>query len=115
MLVKDKLQKSIEDAVYNAMKSAMTEMMNATTGCVNEDGKVIKEFKSDEIVETFAKEAKSCASDIATAIDDYIKSATITLNAGTLMTPMPTLISPAGPVTGVITLAAPTVLSNSIT
>jgi len=114
MLVKDKLQKSIEDALEKAMKEAFAATFEIDSAEDSDVQGKIDEAKK-KISEKFAEKAKSCAADIATAIDDYIKSATITLNAGTLMTPMPTLISPAGPVTGAITLAAPTVLSNSIT
>ena len=115
MLIKQNLQNSIENAVYNAMKSAMTELLNATTGCVDSNGNVIKQYNTNELIESFAGKAKTCANDIASAIDTYIKSATVTLNVGTLMTPLPTgLVSPTGPVTGVITLAAPTILTNSI-
>lgn len=115
MLVKQNLQSSIENAIYAAMKSAMTEMLNATTGCVDSNGNIIKQYNANELIETFANKAKGCAGDITNAIDSYIKSATVTLNAGTIMTPLPTgLVSPTGPVTGVITLAVPTVLMSSI-
>lgn len=114
MLVKEQLQNSIESAVYNAMKSAMSELLNATTECVDSNGNVVKKYSIDDIVESFADKSKECAKDIATAIDEYIKSATITINTGTIITPLPGLISPTGPVSGIITLASPTTLMNSI-
>ena len=113
MLVKEQLQSKIENAIHDAMKSAMIEMNDAMKNAVNNDGDG-SDFSVNSAINAFADKAKECAADIATAIDDYIKSATITLNVGTLMTPMPTLVSPAGPVTGVITLAAPTILTDSI-
>ena len=110
MLVKATLESDIKNALDKAMKAAFEAALKAISGATDDDNK-----KSvDDVAKAFADEAQKCAGDIATAIDNYIKSATITLNVGTLMTPMPTLVSPAGPVTGAITLAAPTVLSNSI-
>ena len=116
MLVKETLQKQIEVAMYNAMKNALIEMgkamQDAANGSVDDNGN--SSFSPDVAIEKFANEAKKCSVDIANAIDSYIKSATITINMGTVITPIPTLVSPAGPVTGVITLATPTVLTNSI-
>ncbi len=109
MLIKPILQNKIESALEKAMKEAYLAALQAV-----QDTSDKKSVSQDKIASDFAAKAKTCAADIATAIDDYIKSAQITLNVGTLMTPMPTLISPVGPVTGVITLAAPTILMNSI-
>ena len=114
MLVKEQLRSKIEKAIYEAMKAAMKQMMDATTGCVGGDGNVSKKFSTDDIIEAFAGEAKKCSTDIATAIDDYIKSAQITMTPGTIISTLPTLVSPAGPVTGVITLASPLTLIKSI-
>lgn len=113
MLVKEQLQIKIEKAIHDAMRSAMIEMNNAMRSAVNNNGDG-SDFSIDSAIDTFANKAKECAKDIATAIDEYIKSATITLNAGTIITPLPTLVSPAGPVTGAITLAASTTLTKSI-
>ena len=109
MLVKPLLQNQLETAIEKAMKDAYLAALAAVQDTTDK-----KSVTQDKIAGDFAAKAKTCAADIATAIDDYIKSAQITLNVGTLMTPMPTLISPVGPVTGVITLAAPTILLNSI-
>ena len=113
MLVKQDLEKKIETAIHDTMKKAMIEMNKAMQNAVNRNGDG-SDFSVSSAVDTFADEAKKCASDIASAIDEYIKSVTITINTGTLITPLPGLVSPTGPVTGVITLAAPTILQNSI-
>lgn len=113
MLVKQDLEKKIETAIHDAMKKAMSEMNKAMQNAVNGNGDG-SDFSVSGAIDTFADEAKKCASDIASAIDEYIKSATITINAGTLIKPLPGLASPAGPVTGDITLAAPTTLQKSI-
>ena len=113
MLNKIELQAKIELAIYNAMKSALIEMGNEMKR-IAEGSKDGSDFSVDSAIEKFASEAKNCSSDIANAIDSYVKSARVTMNLGTIITPMPTLVSPAGPVTGTITLAAPTFLDGAI-
>jgi hypothetical protein len=112
MLVKSVLEKQIETAIYKAMKDAFNDMNTQLNNAKNlGDG---SEFNPDSAIEAFANAASKCSSDIASAIDTYIKSAQIMIPIGTVMTPMPTLVTAAGPVTGVFTLAAPTTLLNSI-
>ena len=114
MLVKQTLEKKIELAIHDAMKSAMIEMNKAMKNTVNASGDG-SDYSVDNAIDVFSNKAQECAKDIASAIDEYIKSATITLNVGTLITPTPgLLVSPTGPVTGTITLATPTTLQNSI-
>ncbi len=109
MLVKTILEKQIESALEKAMKEAYLAALAAVQDTTDK-----KSTTQNKIASDFAAKAKTCASDIASAIDSYIKSAQITLTPGTTMVPMPTLISPVGPVTGTLTLAAPVVLMNTI-
>jgi len=113
MLIKQGLEKQIASAIYDAMKSAMTEMNKAMKNAVNASGDG-SDYSMNNAIEVFANKAQACAGEIATAIDEYIKSATITINAGTLMVPLPGLMSPSGPVSGAIVLAVPTSMQNSI-
>ena len=116
MLEKDKLHKQIEDALYNAFKNAMTKTM----GMINEIAKSadsegnIKSYTLEDMIEAFANEAKKCSDDIADSIDEYIKSAQITIGVGTILSTLPTLVSAAGPVSGKITISEPTTLIGSI-
>lgn len=113
MLVKSELKDAIEKAIEKAMKEAFAATFEINSSGDKDVQSEINKAK-DKISKKFAEKAKTCASDIADAIDKYIKSADITLNTGTLITPLPGLVSPSGPVSGVITLAAPTTLMNSI-
>ena len=114
MLVKQDLERKIETAIHDAMKSAILIMNEKMKESVNYSGDG-SDFSINNAVDAFANEAKKCAEDIATAIDEYIKSATITLNIGTLIDTAPGfLVSPAGPVSGKIILSSPTTLQNSI-
>lgn len=113
MLVKDKLEKSISDALEKAMKEAFAATFEIDSSDDKEVQSALDKAK-DKISEKFAEKAKSCAGDIATAIDEYIKSAQITIGAGTNIIPGVGLVSPAGPVTGAIVTASPTILTDSI-
>jgi len=108
MLVKTKLEKAIKDAL-KSYTDAVSDVLDKV-GSTDEN----KSVSINDIAKIFKDASNDCASAIADAVDEYIKSATITLNVGTLMTPMPGLVSPVGPVTGVITLAAPTTLTDAI-
>ena len=68
MLVKQDLEKKIETAIHNAMKKAMSEMNKAMQDAVNGDGNG-SDFSVSGAIDTFANEAKKCASDIASAIE----------------------------------------------
>lgn len=109
MLVKSILEFNIEIALQKAMKSGFEAALQATANASENN-----QISSDQVADAFAQEAKKCAGEIATAIDNYIKSATVTLNTGTIITSLPTLISPTGPVSGAITVAAPVSLMNAI-
>ena len=109
MLIKESLSLQISQAIFNAMKSAYIEALNTSKNQSSDN------FNIDMVASAFADKAKECSKDIASAIDSYIKSAVITLPLGTTMTPIPSsLISPAGPITGTLTLGAPTMLFNAI-
>ena len=71
-------------------------------------------ISKDTIAKAFAKSVQEGAGDLAQAIEDYLRSATITLGTGTIITPGPGLVSAAGPVTGVVTLMVPTTLTEAI-
>lgn len=109
MLVKAVLEQKISMALESAMSDALSKALEVANNTDQNRG-----VSPSDVARAFAESAKSCAGDIAEAIDEYIKSATITLNAGTLMTPLLGLMSPVGPVTGVITLASPTTLTDAI-
>ena len=120
MLVKAELQNSIENALKDAMKNALMKMMEVTEEegkniTFDSDGNPSSVIDSDKVADAFADEAKTCAADIATAIDKYIKSQTIQINIDTLPIAVgPTLACAVGPVTGAITLLTPAVLSTTI-
>jgi histone H3/H4 len=108
MLVKVKLEKAIADALQN-YTDAISDVLNNVS-----DASENKTVTANDVANVFKKASKDCASAIADAVDEYIKSATITMNMGTIITPGTGLVSPTGPVQGTIILAAPTTLMNAI-
>lgn len=114
MLVKQTLEDKIERAIHDAMKNAIDGMNKTMIKSVNNNGDG-SDFSMNKAVDVFADESKKCAKDIADAIDEYIKSATIILNVNSQPIAIaPTLMSPTGPVTGSITLMSPATLSITI-
>lgn len=99
----------IESALEKAMKEAYLAAIKAV-----QDTSDKKSVNAEKIANDFAQKAKTCSSDIASAIDSYIKSAQIMIPIGTTFVPAPTLISPVGPCTGTITSTTPVTLINSI-
>lgn len=102
MLVKPTLEKQLEIAIEKAMKDAYLAALKAVQDTTDK-----KSVDQNKVATDFAMKAKTCASDIASAIDTYIKSAQIIIPVGTTMVPAPSLVSPVGPCTGTITLVSP--------
>lgn len=109
MLVKEKFEAQLETIFKEAMTDAIINSINTIRR--SSDSAYISD---SQVAEVFSNEFKTCAHKLADAIDSYIRSATITMNMGTTIIPMPTLTCSAGPVSGSITLASPTTLLNSI-
>ena len=108
MLVKAPMKSSIENAIESAMKEAYKAALDASK---NEDH---ENFSIDNVADKFAAKAKKCASDIADAIETYIKGAQLMIPSGMSFVPAPTLISPMGPCSGTITFTAPFAVPNCL-
>ena len=70
MLVKTKLEQNIQNALEKAMQKGFEEALKIISNA--QDNGSAKSVS--DVAKAFANEAKSCAGDIATAIDEYIKS-----------------------------------------
>lgn len=100
---------SLEQSIKNSLEGAFKDALMSTFDAVKNGDEV----SPSDLAGKFSKSAGKYAHDIASAIDEYIRSAQITINTGTSLVGLG-LASPSGPVTGSLTLAAPTVLQNSI-
>lgn len=91
---KPKLQTDIEQALYNALyKAQMTQCKNDGS----EMGQMMESHLSQGAQEYAQNAAKEAAGPIATAIYDFVKQIGITAIPSAL-------VSPSGPVTGVINM-----------
>lgn len=103
----------LQEKISQIFKDTMSKAFVSALDAIESAGPNTK-ISKDDIAHAFADSVQECAGDLAYAIEDYLRSATITLSVGTIITPGPGLVSAVGPVTGVITLASPTTLTDAI-
>lgn len=96
------LKKAFENAAYDAYMTQYSP--NQVSQAANYDGgnKKAMEDKANDFAKTLSNEL---ASDLATAIYDFVKEIGIQIN-----TIPPSVIAPSGPVTGTIPMASFTII-----
>ena len=103
MLDKETLKNSIETAIKTAMTNALLETF-----------KFKDTVTPESMAKLFGEAAGKCADTIATAIEVYIKDASLLIPVGTTIPAAPGLISPSGPVVGSLVSLGPVIIDNVI-